>query len=643
MSNIAVSLAILKSNWDSHKDYLDSFTLFVVEALNKLNEDVISISQVYDKIEEDFCIKIPKHVLKTIFKRLKRKHILYSEQGVYRINRELVNDTTFDDVQLKVLEKYKAFVHDLSEYVNTNFEKQWSGDLAEKALNYYLKECDSFHKQSLSIYNDCCLDASVDDEDYRIRYYVAKFINHLIDNDSKLELSYLEDIIKGNMLAESLYFGNPNDINRRIKKTKFFLDTPELLKVLGYEGLESKDISLELVYIIKELGGRLYCYDHIVEEVRGILNTCSNMINRGHLKDAYGMTLQYFINNGIKSSDIEIYISNLERNIKTLGIIIYDQDIYGKYEKFSIDHDNLKARVDASMHYRNKDALDIDVTSINKTMMLRSGKKTRMIEECNSIIVTDNISLFHTIREFYKEEIDSDSLSPLIIDYQLMTLLWLKKPLEAPKLPLKRIISDSMAALQPPAEMWKKYTDEINILKEDENLSTEDYLFLRYTPVIKEVLIQLCDSNDEFVEGTIKEILEYTNKIKIKETKDSYDAIIEGYETELHLRSQELYFSNTAVSKTFKSIKSISKAMAKICSFILCSLIAVGLIVAISNFDNEYLKVISYVSGFILILMNLLNLFFGVTLVGINDKLVSYLQYRFQLRLCKMFSVEDIT
>jgi hypothetical protein len=88
------------------------------------------------------------------------------------------------------------------------------------------------------------------------------------------------------------------------------------------------------------------------------------------------------------------------------------------------------------------------------------------------------------------------------------TLIWLKKPLRAPDLPRRRILADCLAALRPNEELWRRYVDEIERLRADEDFAEEDVVLLRDSLEAKVELMEVTLGEPQaFGEGTIAEVL----------------------------------------------------------------------------------------------------------------------------------------
>jgi hypothetical protein len=90
-------------------------------------------------------------------------------------------------------------------------------------------------------------------QDQGEHYIVSAFIADLVERDPQ-GFEYLETVVKGSMLASSLYLGDLGAGNQRFQQVTVHLDTPFLLDALGYAGKEIAQAALELLDLVRELG-----------------------------------------------------------------------------------------------------------------------------------------------------------------------------------------------------------------------------------------------------------------------------------------------------------------------------------------------------------------------------------------------------
>ena len=132
-----------------------------------------------------------------------------------------------------------------------------------------------------------------------------------------------------------------------------------------------------------------------------------------------------------------------------------------------------------------------------------------MIESSRAMFVTTNTPLAQTTTSFFRDEYGTTTFAPLCMPiHQFGTLAWLKKPLSSPELPMKLVIADALAALDPPESLWKDYVREIAKLEAAGSISIEDCYLLKYSPGAKEALMGITVGGSRaFLQGSVPEIM----------------------------------------------------------------------------------------------------------------------------------------
>jgi hypothetical protein len=308
------------------------------------------------------------------------------------------------------------------------------------------------------------------------------------------------------MLANAIFLPDSGSVDRRFRNTEVYFDTSFLIYALGYAGQPRRDPCIELLNLLYETGAELRCFRHTYDEVQGALRACANRLARGAVQDAYGPSIEYFLAEGLTSSDVELIINRLERDLRSLRVKVEDEPPY--IPKFVVNERGLADALRNAIHYRTDGPLDRDVASLSGVMRLRGTASYFYVEECHAVFVTTNPVVARTAWNFFMSNATPGSVSPCLTDYNLTNLLWLKKPLHAPELPRKRLIADCYAATQPDDHLWKRYIEEIGKLQAAGKITSEDVLLLRHSLEARRALMERTLGEEAaFVEATVPEIL----------------------------------------------------------------------------------------------------------------------------------------
>lgn len=280
---------------------------------------------------------------------------------------------------------------------------------------------------------------------------------------------------------------------------------------MGYAGPDREAPCAELIELLKTYGAELRCFQHTLDEARGVLDACAARIRRHELRDAYGPTIEFFITQGLTSTDVDLLAARIPQRLAMRGIVVEDKPPYEP--EFVIDEAGLEAHLQKEVRYHNPKALQHDVDCVAAIARVRRGRDAFAIETSGAIFVTTNNELARATRGFFQAESPPGAIALCISDYALGNLLWLKNPTRAPSLPRRRLIADAYAALQPPEQLWTSYLVEIARMEDSGDVSAEDYSLLRYSMSAKRTLMDLTKGDASvFTQGTVAEVLEVAKR-----------------------------------------------------------------------------------------------------------------------------------
>ncbi len=183
-----------------------------------------------------------------------------------------------------------------------------------------------------------------------------------------------------------------------------------------------------------------------------------------------------------------------------------------------------------------------DIKSISAVNKLRGRKKPNILKEAGYILITTNSSLAYANKCFEIEEYGKNFFIPVCLtDIFIGTLIWLEQPSRVEELNKKKIIADCFAALKPNRILLKKFLDEVETLRKNQEITEDDYYLLRSSSLVRESLTEkTMGDTDNFVPKTSLEILSEIKRDAYKEveeekkrhmvTKDSLEREIEEKE-----------------------------------------------------------------------------------------------------------------
>ncbi|MBU0940245.1 MAG: hypothetical protein KKD36_02295 [Bacteroidetes bacterium] len=502
-NNHLLSYAILNVNEQADIDYYDNFVPFIKETLRTSGKDIISANELKSDVKATFDLELPINVVNTILKRRLRPqgYITYSDQK-YVPNYERLEETSFTDIRNKMLEKHNKLVNEFVFFAKENYEYHLSKEDAEIHIQKFIEKnyiqlLENEKKSEIKI---------TEENNEQIEVILAKFIL-LCKEENLLNFNYLIDIVKGTMLANSLYYTDLETIEMKFKGTEIYFDSTFIIYALGLAGEARREPCIELITMLRKSKAILKVFRHNIEEIGGILEGCKNNLAKGKL-DFHG-TVSNFLDKGYSESDIDRIIYALEDEVEkgSLKFKIQENVLFDNH-KYVIAEKDLEEQLKSNMRYTRQAALDKDVQSVSAIMRLRKGEKSLKIEKSRAIFVTTNNSLVTNVTKFFLNEEMPRYIPPVLHDSIITNLVWLKMPGKGPDLPIKRVIAECYAALAPKEHLWKRYIETLNIYEATNEITKEDVINLRYSHGARELLIdKTLGDEDAITIGTVKEIL----------------------------------------------------------------------------------------------------------------------------------------
>lgn len=604
------TLALLKMNWESpqRKDYLDIFIPFVIECIKDCEIEPITARDIQPIINKKFAISFPERIIDTLLTRARKKKLLkMSNKALFKDEKALAESKSnrlFQQHQEKLINRYEVFISELIKFAKNIYSKTWNTKYAEKNLFEYL---DINGVTILSTLTSGVPLKQVIGKKKRSNkdlYIIAKFILNAEQNNTA-EFSYFESIVQGHILASSMYLPDISTANKKLNNTSFYFDTPFLIFSLGYAGVERQVACKELLDLLNKSAGGLFCFEHTILEIEGILHACSVALDPTSPEVIYGFAAEYFLANHFTETDVMELKNSIRDDIQnTLNVKIVDKPEYCEH---SINEEYLRADLERQLNYSNPRALDLDVDSISAVIRLRKGKLADKIEDCKVVFVTTNYGLARVVRSFFNgNNYNNYRVPPCITDHRLTAHIWLKMPTKAPGLPKKRIIADCYAAIQPSDKFWKRYFEQIEKLKKKGNISEEQYYLLRYDIGVRKNLKELSQGDEDIFDdevwqaGTVSELienakeeiekeirLEYATEYKaqsteLEEMSDAFNTLKEKYAEGKRAKELKKIHRQEKISKLSRKTSSILTDVIKFGFF---SSVAIGSILSFYNYD----------------------------------------------------------
>lgn len=481
-NNAFVAQAMLSSYLEINtQDYLQLLLPFVGVCLPTKVKTTISIENLQKELQNRFGLEIPCNVIERLLTRLckkKRGSYVKRNQNVYTL--EAIYDTKdFDDKSFKIKTSINSVLRKMKSFMK---KKKFLSDITDDKMKEFL--ITFLETYNYTIYDDVedlakitLIDSS------ESNYYVAQFILAEYHEDS-LEFQYLLEIIKGSLAAKSIYYfiNSENDIlNRKMLKTEFILDTRILIDVLNLNFEQGHKAALEMLKLITQNGGIVVTFDYYVEELQRIMYYFIN-----HPEKRLLLSLNKFTKNITSGLDISVFAGTLKTRLEHLGIKIIENKQLENTNETMYWRDNLKAEMQNSINYRNKDGVDFseallnDASTIEHILAKRGINKKCSIFDCKTIFVTKNVELCKFVHNLlWEDRFKNGEVSFIITDIDLSSILWLSTFNKGSDLPELKLIENAYSACMPTKEIMNDFLKRVRSLEQDEKISAEAAILLR--------------------------------------------------------------------------------------------------------------------------------------------------------------------
>lgn len=536
------SLAMLKVDLDNqHRTYVDYISPFIVDILNEDKPEIISDSNVADKLRSRFGLQVPTRGVQQILRRMQKKGYLALENGIFVVTSSVPTSTLsrskieaerhIESVVLGVIKE--AAVH----------HQEWSPEVATQAITAFLGR---FTVDCLRTYVFNTALPTIPEKNSANLYIVSKFVTKAQERRDFAFESFIV-LVKGLMYSNALLCPDLESLEKKFQDLTFYLDTPLLLNLLGLQGKDAKRSAEELIELLKKLRGSLAVFSHTITETQQVIGAAASNLNNPR---ANGKVIEEARRNGFQLSDLIIARDTVDERMRKIGISVKRTPDY--VSDYQIDETEFQQALSEEVYYKGESALLNDINSVRSIYVLRQGRQPVRLEDAGVVFVTTNQTFAKAAFHAGRNHNSTREISSVITAYSLANIAWLKSPLEAPTLPLSETMALCYAALEPSPDLFKKYVQEMEKLRDSGQISTRDHEILRLSPLARDELMELTLGDEHALTvSSIKSILENVKVTMLAEQKQTHEAELaalskQGDEQLSEAQQRELLLSQRA-------------------------------------------------------------------------------------------------
>ena len=419
---------------------------------------------------------IPHEVVSTMLKRLSPS-VLDRRRGEFWLKVSLEKDVrSYSDQRLAIKERHEKVGSALAAYLN---EKMPRGRFdAESALDSLLGY---FCKNGLLVAKAAKeIDFIKKGQAAQVDYLVGQFILKENEKNSAV-FGYMLEMVRGSFVSSAIYL-QPNNYSMkssRFKETTCYLDTRIILNLLELNLEQEYLSSKQLLNMLEEMGARIACFQHTVEEVGNIIRAYKHSLqNPAFSPSPFGLTLPAWDASGVTPGEIDSFLAGLHVRLHRTGIAIEDDPDCPLPQNYPIDENELSAYLSEEMNYGNEAALRRDVKSVAFVSINRAGRRTPSIEKCKAVFVTSNPKLVEAVEKFLHCR-HAESVPPVVLASKLASVVWLKCFATHGDYPKVKLLEDAMVATTPSEEVLSEFYRLVEKMKAKDGISSEEAAAIR--------------------------------------------------------------------------------------------------------------------------------------------------------------------
>lgn len=252
---LLTTLAVINATWQHQgRTCLDNFVPFVVEVMREDASRSWTEADVRDRLATTFGLLLPAKVVGALLRRSALRDRVKRDHNQFTLtDRGSAEDRAKIGVaQADCRRKQKKLADALVLFANERFDFELNADAAEAVLAIYIE------RHAVPLLASATRGQNPDAPQGPVGedYIIGTFVVDVVGQDPQL-FEYLDQMVKGSMLASALYLNVEADIDRKFNDTTLFLDTPLILKALGFEGSQAESAILQVIQIAVRQGARI--------------------------------------------------------------------------------------------------------------------------------------------------------------------------------------------------------------------------------------------------------------------------------------------------------------------------------------------------------------------------------------------------
>ena len=313
----------------------------------------------------------------------------------------------------------------------------------------FIKYADSYFSIKLSnedaknIFNNylytVAREQNISNGDNKFFFIFQQYLKYLFENNRD-DLSIIENFGIANQIQDLVLNGDTED-KQFLKDCIIFIDTPLIMKWLGYDGIELSNIYNDFFMDLKTAGAKLKVFEHTFEEIWGILFNFKRCIAQ-NIFDAKGVNTFLKARKEFKekkNKELSLDKDEIRKNIidpeNKLNIEIFDISKDDNIENttdftaWNFDPAVFEKHVikEDTNYEKYKSRLEKDIQSIAAVSRLRQRNKISNINSFKDgkfYLLVDNYALVNAIKAYYNDVDQKIKKNEVLLENTIIFNLW---------------------------------------------------------------------------------------------------------------------------------------------------------------------------------------------------------------------------
>jgi hypothetical protein len=498
------TVALLKAQFDHRQDHISMFEPFLLDVIFSRTTETFSPDELRTEFHERHGLLLPPHAFKILLRRATRRGYVIQRDGNFVRQRDRIPNVNLVAAKKEVEADHAKLAAALRSFAESKGRQIDSDGEALALLLTFLEENQFALLLDQQGAFELTSPPSLGQKDATL---IPAFLISQVVPSGELN-AIVQRMLEGFVLQNVLLLKDIGSLSGHFADLTVFFDTRFLFAALGLHGADAHQAAREDLDLLKSTSAKLAVFDKTLAEMRRVLSVYENKLatSKG-IQDLYpGPLTTYFLGNHYRPSDIRQVIALLDRNIRDLGMTI--RTLPQHNPKYTLDEEDLAKRI-AGAQGENEPRVIHDVDCIAAILTLRGGRRADSWERAHAVFSTTTGRLVGNAIQWYRDS-GEKGVPPLIHQFSLSSIAWLKRPASAQNLKLHELVALCSAALRPSRTTWQAFLDHLRKLEKTGTITSDEAVSIVVNELTQTLLLdtELISDDNEPNPELISEVVE---------------------------------------------------------------------------------------------------------------------------------------